>query len=92
MRLTQFGEELRPIARRRIEEGQLPSEVPSRMWGGRGTGQLCALCDQPIHRGDVELEVEGRVHGAVRTFRFHWVCQSVWHIERGDDDYLENHP
>jgi len=83
--------ELRAIARRRIEQGQLPSAVPSRIWGGHGTGQLCALCDEPIQCGDVELEVEAHVQGVARTIRFHRACQAIWQIECAGDDYLKNH-
>ena len=88
----QLEAELRSIARRRIEQGQLPSAPPSRIWGGHGSGQLCALCDQPIQRGDVELEVEVHVHSVARTIRFHRDCQAIWQIECSGDDYLKNHP
>lgn len=93
MPLTELEEKLRPIARERIAKGQLPCEVPSRMWGGRGTGKPCALCDRPIEWEDGELEVEERVvDGAVQIYRFHIVCQSVWQLECARDDYLKKHP
>lgn len=92
MPLTQLEAELRPIARERIAKGQLPREAPSRMWGGRGNGQLCALCGKPIQRDEIEYEVEASIDGAARDFRFHMVCQSVWQLECARDDYLKKHP
>jgi hypothetical protein len=83
---TSVERELRLIARRRIEQGLLPSAGPSRTWGGKGTGQLCALCDQPIQPGDVELEVEEVVQGAGRTFQFHSACQFLWQVECAGPD------
>jgi len=81
---------LRDAARERIEQSRLPREKPARMWGGRGTGQVCSLCDQPIldTEPEMELEYEGVRSGAgggvdngtsaQSVFRFHLQCQSVW--------------
>jgi hypothetical protein len=93
MPLTKLEAELRPIARERIAKRQLPANAASRMWGGHGTGKLCDLCDKPIRADDVELEVDSEIDGAVRTLRFHMVCQSVWQLECARDDYLKKqHP
>jgi hypothetical protein len=92
MPLSKLEAELRPIARERIASGQLPREAPSRIWGGHGTGQLCALCDKPIERDEVEYEVEEHIDGTVQLFRFHMVCQSVWQLECARDNYLRKHP
>jgi hypothetical protein len=92
MPFTKLKAELRPIARDRIATRQLPCEAPSQMWGGQGTGQLCALCDKPIQTDEVELEVEQRPGGTVRTFRFHSVCESIWQLECARADYLKKHP
>jgi len=91
MQLTQFEAELRPIARDRISKGRLPRQGCSTLWGGNGTGQLCALCDKTIPPAEVELEVEALINGAVRTLRFHVLCQSVWELECARDDYLKQH-
>ncbi len=91
MPLTKLESELRPIARERIAQKQLPGEVPSQLWGGPGTGELCALCDKPIQKDDMEYELEGTLDGKVRTFRFHVVCQSVWQLECARADYLRKH-
>ena len=91
MPLTKLETELRRIARERIAKEQLPREAPSQMWGGHGTGELCALCDKPIQRDEVEYEVEGHIGGTVHWFRFHVVCQSVWQLECARNDYLKKH-
>jgi hypothetical protein len=92
MPLTQLEAELRPIARERIAKGRLPHDPPKRMWGGRGTGQLCAVCDKPIQPDEVEFEVEQSLDGTVHTFYFHILCQAVWQLECARDDHLRKHP
>jgi len=86
MPLTQLETELRPRARERIASGELPCEVPARMWGGNGSGKSCCLCDKPIQHQDVEFEFE--VDG--RTFLFHMVCQSIWQLECAREQVLKN--
>jgi hypothetical protein len=81
MLFTKLESDLRSIARQRIQQGQLPCVVPSKIWAGRSAGQSCALCDQPIPSGEVEYEVEEIVQGVARTFRFHRHCQTIWQIE-----------
>jgi hypothetical protein len=87
MPLSKFEAELRPIARVRIATGQLPEQVPTKIWGGPGVGQLCALCDKPILHEEIEYELEGHIGGAIRSFRFHVVCQSVWQLECARADH-----
>lgn len=79
--LTLLEPTLRPIARESIATGQLPKETPSKMWGGHGGGEFCALCDKPIAPDEVEIEFEGYIDGAERTFRLHAVYQSIWQLE-----------
>jgi hypothetical protein len=75
---------LRDAARERIEQARLPKTKPSRMWGGRGTGLCCSLCDQPILDSEPEMELEYEYEGAGTgaesqgVVRFHLQCQSVW--------------
>ncbi len=89
MPLTKLENELRPIARERIATGQLPSTAPLKTWGGTGSGAPCSLCDKKIAFQDLEYEVEALVKGAVRIFRFHLVCESVWQLECARLDYLQ---
>ena len=89
MPLTMVEQELRPIARERIAKGQLPSEVPSHMWGGDGTGQVCSLCDMPIQRDEIEIEIDSK-GPAGQTFRFHIVCRFVWQLECACPEHIRN--
>jgi hypothetical protein len=92
MPLTQPDAELRPIATERIAEGRLPSAPPERIWGGRGAGEICALCDKPILADEVEYELEAYANGAKQAFRFHILCQSVWQLACAPDDCLKKQP
>jgi hypothetical protein len=75
---TQQGRDaLRDAARERIEQARLPRNKPSRIWGGRGTGQTCSLCDQPIADTEPEMELEYD-DDSQPVVRFHLQCQSVW--------------
>jgi hypothetical protein len=90
--LAKLEAELRPIARDRIATGQLPRETPARLWAGRGTGQLCALCDKPIQRNEVEYDVERHIDEGVQMFPFHVDCESVWQLECARGDFLVKRP
>jgi hypothetical protein len=74
----QGREALRDTARERIEQSRLPRTKPARMWGGRGTGQVCSLCDRPILDSEPEMELEYESAEALSVVRFHLQCQSVW--------------
>jgi hypothetical protein len=81
--LTEENEEaLRARARKRIEQGLLPREKPLRMWGGRGTGAACTLCDHPIETTEPEMELEYEPPTALPCVRFHLRCQSIWELAR----------
>lgn len=73
-------EALRARARQRIEQSLLPREKPARMWGGRGTGLACSLCDDPILESEPEMELE--YPAPVPTVRFHLHCQTIWDVAR----------
>ncbi len=90
MPLTELEAHLRPIARGRIEEGVLPCEGPHKMWGGKGSGTPCSLCDQPIAPNEVEYEVE-LSRAAIRRLKFHIVCESIWQLECARKHYLSKH-
>jgi hypothetical protein len=78
MPLTELSESaLRRIARKRIEDRQLPRIVPERMWGTpKGTGQLCCLCDRAITPDEAMLELDGWPN-----LRFHVGCHAIWQRE-----------
>lgn len=48
------------------------------MWGGRGTGQVCSLCDRPITDSEPEMELEYEGSEGLSIVRFHLQCQTVW--------------
>ena len=93
MPLTDLENELRVIARERIASGELPCiDPPLRMWGGYGSGQVCAVCDKTIRPAEVEFEVEESVDGQMKQMWFHTVCQSIWQLECARVEHLKKHP
>lgn len=52
----------------------LPPEPPQKYFAGKGTGQLCDLCEQAITADDLEYELD--IDG--RTLRFHEKCLDMW--------------
>lgn len=88
MSFTKREQHLRVMARERIAKGDLPCEPVARIWGGYGTGQLCALCRDPIQRDQIEYEVE-RMPAGRDNLLFHMICQSVWQLECANRDQLK---
>lgn len=76
---------LRNKARMAMQSGRLPSCSPEQTWGGPGAGDRCAVCDQPVTRDQIELELRfppqpgGR---AIGTSHLHIECFSAWERER----------
>jgi hypothetical protein len=75
-------EALQKRARERIEQGLLPREKPTRLWGGHGSGAPCSLCDQPIAELEPEMELEYEAAAQIAPVRFHLRCQSLWDAAR----------
>jgi len=71
--------ELRREAQDRMRQGALPAEEPVRIWAGPGTGEFCALCDDPIATGETELELEYPDNGGCRL---HTRCHVLWELAR----------
>ena len=67
--------------RAKITVGRLPipSDLPGKMWAGKGSGRSCDACDQPITDTDIEYETDL----PSQTLRFHQRCLHAW---------LEEHP
>jgi hypothetical protein len=57
----------------------LPPEPPQKYFAGKGTGQLCDVCEQPITAADLEYELDT----GGRTLRFHEKCLDMWRQVRG---------
>ena len=68
-------ERLIPLARTRIANGELPSSLPTRIFGGLSGGATCALCLEPIQAKKLEFEVDLEA-GQVR--HFHPECYAAW--------------
>ena len=76
--------ELRRIAREAVRAGRLPAARPLRTWAGMGDGAACSLCALPIHKEEVEIELDfGGESPAVQSgCRVHARCFEAWELER----------
>jgi hypothetical protein len=70
-------QDLRLLARARIDAGELPPCEPVMLLGTTGCGTRCALCDAPITTGEVQYEVEVASRRG-SCWRFHIRCHAVW--------------
>jgi hypothetical protein len=78
---------IRDKARRVVITGKLPTRPPDRVWGGRGEGAECSICDIPVQRDDVELELEFIRAGEITTHHLHVDCFTAWERERDDFNF-----
>jgi hypothetical protein len=51
---------LREKAREAILSGRLPAAKPSRTFYGHSAGATCAVCGDPVRRGEMDYELEFR--------------------------------
>ena len=79
---------LRVKARAAVESGKLPLRRPDRSWGVPGVGTTCAVCDEPVTKGQSEIEIhfvrDGDNPGLDR-FHLHMRCFAAWEFERRQD-------
>jgi hypothetical protein len=80
MPFTQHELELRQLADQRITSNLLPDTVPLNVWAGRGSGEPCSLCDQPVPPGEIEYEIDNPAAGDARSYRFHMRCHAMWQL------------
>ena len=74
---------LRRWAREALQSGSLPVRRPDRLWGGPGTGEVCALCREPVPREETAFELEfTRDSGATINRSLHFRCFAAWEFER----------
>ena len=74
--------QLRERIRRLHETGEVPCDnPPDKVWAGRGTGDLCVLCIEPIASTETEFEVE--LSPTKTIFRLHRQCYYRWLEECG---------
>jgi hypothetical protein len=72
--------DLRLLARSRLQRGELPDQVQQYMWAGAGDGQSCSLCDRPIGSQQIEYELQFNTQ-PVTVCRFHRICHQAWELE-----------
>lgn len=76
-----FDDELRVLARARIQSGQLTCAEPGGVWAGYGSDLACSLCDHPIGCNEIEYDLEHEIAGVARHYRFHYFCHAAWQVE-----------
>jgi len=75
---------LREKARELIQNGKLPTQIPSRMMGGPGCGEPCALCGETLWRNQMEFEPEFLGDGEIpelHNYHLHPRCFMAWECE-----------
>jgi hypothetical protein len=76
---------LREQARAAIRGGKLPARSPDRTWGGDGGGAPCSVCDLPITKDQLEIEIDFAHEGSAAGVENHHVhprCFAAWEFER----------
>jgi hypothetical protein len=77
--------ELRKLAREVLRAEKLPRREPEGIWGGPGVGALCAVCQKPVTRDELEYEIQFAHDGAtpgLDKYHLHLRCFAVWELER----------
>jgi hypothetical protein len=72
-------ERIRGIIREKLQTGDLPRRQSDRIWGGRGSGRACAVCNEAIATSSSEIE-DRDDDGTVLVF--HARCHSLLSQER----------
>lgn len=66
------------MVRAKLDTALLPAEPPTAVSIGHGTGDTCAVCEQPI----LEVQAQYEAHYDHRpTIRFHARCHFLWRAE-----------
>ena len=74
------------VLMRKLNSGDLPRELPSKMLAGSGRGAPCDACGDPIRLG--QLEYKWGYPDQSRVFRMHMGCAGIWEAlrrQRGAD-------
>ena len=62
--------ELEECIRRLVRGGRLPGQHPTRIWGGSGSGQSCAVCGERLQKNEMELELQFAAYRDCHTTTF----------------------
>jgi hypothetical protein len=78
---------LRAKVQARLRSGRLPNRRPDRTWGGPGVGTACSVCDLPVTKDEMELEIQFSRDGdnPGLTHHLHIRCFAAWEFERRRD-------
>jgi len=77
---------LREKARASIRSGALPTRRPDRTFGGPVSGDVCAVCGEPVARHQIDFEMEFNRQGVtLDTLHLHLRCFAAWEFERTKD-------
>jgi hypothetical protein len=77
---------LREKARAAVRSGKLPATRPDRTWGGPGVGAICAVCERPVTKDELEFEIQFAHDGenpGLDKYHVHIRCFAAWELERG---------
>ena len=77
-------QELRAKVRYMVGAGKLPIRRPDRIWGGRGEGMKCSVCDVPVTEAEIEFELEFFRAPEVARHHVHLDCFTAWERERDE--------
>ena len=76
---------MREKVRQAIRAGRVPGRRPERMWAGPGVGARCPICDAPVWRDELEMEVEFAGDSSADSYHLHLRCFLAWEqLELGD--------
>ena len=76
---------LRAKARAVVDSGKLPARRRDRTWGGPGVGAVCAVCDLPVTKDEMEFEIQFARDGdnpGLDKYHVHIRCFAAWEFER----------
>ena len=74
------GPALREVIKQRLADGTLPLTRPDKLYAGRGSGEPCTGCGEPIYPMQIEYELD--YPGERRTLRLHLECAGLWEALR----------
>jgi hypothetical protein len=76
---TLSNEQLRTLARERLDDGHLPLAISRTLDAGYGSSESCVLCREPILALHTEYVIADPRTG--KALLFHLRCHQAWQIE-----------
>ena len=73
---------VREKAREALRARTLPTRGADRMWGGRGEGAECSICNLPVQSDELEFELEYILADGLAKHHVHVHCFTAWERER----------